>query len=115
MTSLATSLASKIVKWAMIGGGTILSLLPGGAPVGVPLIIAGTQVPTNEGNDVVSQAAINLQPALDAYNYGISGGTYNITLMDKILLWIKNNMVLTIIAAGILFTIIFKPFKHRRR
>lgn len=110
------SLFSGIAHWTLIGLGSILSILPGGAAIGAPLMVAGAAIPTkNSGTqDVVSTYAANLQTGINTAGAMQSAGAPVLT-GNYVMAWIQRNMFIVIIGLGILFAIIFKPFKRRRR
>jgi hypothetical protein len=107
-------LFGKIAKWAMIGGGSVLSAL-GLVAIGAPLIVAGSAINTQKSGtiDPVSAYAANLELALNTANSMKAAGTSYMTSAG-LMAWIQKNFVLVIVFIAAIVMIVFKPFKRRR-
>lgn len=109
-------LFSSIAHWSLIGLGSILSIFPGGAAVGAPLMVAGAAIPTkNSGTqDVVSTYATNLQNGINTAEklQTVNSGSY---ATNAVAGFLQQNMILVLAVLGAVILIIFKPFKRRRR
>lgn len=113
-------LFKKIAKWALIGGGSVLSLIPGiGAAIGAPLIVAGSAINTgsNAGSaDVVAAYAGQLQTTLQTAGAMQAAGTApNLNIaFNSVVAFLQKNIVLIIAGIGALI-ILPKLIGRRRR
>lgn len=103
---MAKGLLKKILKGIMIGGGTVLSFIPGVGPiVGGTLMAAGLAINTpgqSSGIDTVSNAAGILNTALGV-SQGASYGAATATNTQGLTAWISRNML---IVGAVIFGII---------
>ena len=101
-----------ILKWIMIGGGSILSLI--NPAIGAPLILAGSAIKTGSetSQDLVSVYGSNLVQTLDTVNAMQAGANVN-TALNNILVFIQKYFVY-IIAGFAMFFFLPKLLKRRR-
>lgn len=108
-----TGIWRKIIKGVMIGGGTILSLLPGGAAIGVPLITAGVAMKTDtpiisQGTaDVIGQSVNTLNDVFNASKAQTTAGNVS--------LWISANKWVYFVGGGLILLITIMLMGRRRR
>lgn len=106
-----------IAKWALIGAGSVLSLIPGvGAAIGAPLIVAGANIKTATAgtSDVVSAYGGQIQATLATVGAMQQAGaapkaSYTI---NSIIAWVKANLFLVV---GLVAAIIFIPTLLKKR
>jgi hypothetical protein len=106
---------SNFLKWVLIGGGTVLSLIPGIGPlVGAGILTAGLSVKTDSGTsaDVVSVYGANLNTAIETSNAMMTGANVN-TFLNNIITFIQKNFVVILVAVGAL-VVLPKLLKRRR-
>lgn len=112
---MATGLFSKIIKGALIGGGTLLSILSGSAliPVGAALITAGAALPIGNGTTCDPYSA-GSQNMLEAWNMSgaMSNAGQNYSSFSGITTLIKNN--LPIVLSGVAL-VLFLMFRRKKR
>jgi hypothetical protein len=104
--------------WALMGIGSVLSVIPVVGPlVGGAIIAAGAAVPVSNSNsaDAVSNGAAVLGAALNnANSYGVTATGGSVINVNSILTWVQTNLLLIV---GVVSAIIFLPklFKRSRR
>jgi len=91
---MASGLFSKIIKGILIGGGSILSVIPGLMPFGAASIAAGLAIKAPGTIDPISSSASTIA----AYIGGgtSSGSTTGNTIFD----WIKANFLYVLLVIG---------------
>lgn len=110
---------ANIAKWGMTIGGTVLSLIPGLAAVGVPLIVAGQAIPTQAKagtTDPVSNYAAQLPGIIGTVSAMQAAGKQPTAtiIFNQILAFIQQNLILIFGGLAVIF-ILPKLFKRRRR
>lgn len=109
------TIAGKVISWIAIGAGSILSVLSAGtlAPIGIPLIAAGTAGLSVSGGstDKVTNAANSL---ISSWNQASAVGRTAETPsgINRITAFVQDNFIIIIAAVGAY--ILFKRFKKRR-
>ena len=107
---------AKIIKGALIGGGTILSVLSGGAliPVGAALITAGAALPIGNQTtaDAYSASSYDLLDSL-GMSTAMAGGSDQYTSTQKLIIWAKQNILIVVGAGAFIAYIIFGRKKRR--
>jgi hypothetical protein len=107
-----------IAHWALMGIGSVLSVIPVVGPiVGGAIIAAGASVPLSNKSsvDAVSNGAAVLGAALNnANSYTTTSTGGSVINVNSILTWIQTNLLLIV---GVISAIIFLPklFKRSRR
>jgi hypothetical protein len=112
---MAKGLFKKIVKGALIGGGTLLSLFC--PAIGAPLIVAGSAIKTGtptSSADIVSTYASNLKTAL-VQSKAMETGSNVSNMFTNLWAWIQANLITVILIVGGLIFLIFTMKKHKRR
>jgi ABC-type transport system substrate-binding protein len=110
-------------------GGSVLSLVPGIGPLaggaliaaskiidGVKTVATGVTVLTKNPPktiDPITAAANNVVAAQSVASNMLSAGTISLTF-DGIFTWIKNNLIIVLVGAGVLFFVL-NPFRKGRR
>jgi len=104
---MANEVFKKIAKGLLLGAGTVLSILPGLGAVGAPLLVAGSAIQTGSqtSQDIVSVYGTNLNNSLaTAAAMQGAGATMPISLyFQRVLLFIKSNIVIIVIGVGAIF------------
>lgn len=113
---MASGWFGKLIKGLLIGGGTVLSLIPAIGPiVGGGLIVAGTAIKTGDGtsSDMVSTYAAGLQNTLSTVGAMQSGANVQ-GFLNNIMVFIQKYFIWILFGIGAII-LLPKLFKGRRR
>jgi hypothetical protein len=103
------TLFSKIIKAITVGAGTVLSLFPATAAIGIPLLMGGSAINTTATVDKASAGASGVIVSINP-----NTGTASTTSLTGILNWFKTNPIVLIMLIGVAILLIPKLFKRRR-
>jgi hypothetical protein len=106
----------KVIKGLLIGGGTVLSLIPGIGPVvGGGLIVAGTAIKTGTDSsaDIISTYANQIGNTLSTAGAMQSGANVQ-GFLNNIMIFIQKYLIFIILGLAAIF-VLPKFFKGRKR